>query len=340
MSFHYRGLGRTAAVAALACGLSLGLTGMADQARAETLRVTLQLPMKHHLGQNLLVFKEIVEEKSGGDLTVEIYDSAQLYKDKEVPQAVSSGAIEMGVVSIPRFAGTIPAVDIFHVPFTFPDHDTLMRATAKGSPVRDPLDAAILETGARVLWWQPYGTAVLLSNGGAMRAPADMDGKKVRVFGKTLGDFVEAVGGVPTLTSGSEQYMAYQRGTVDAGLTGITGVTGRKLWEVMDTVTVANVAAIEFLVLINEDLWQGLSDEHKAILTEAANASEAWVNERIQVIEAEAIEETRKHANVVTLTADDLAVWEVAMEPVRERFIAASGDMGRALLDAALGLRE
>ena len=43
-------------------------------------------------------FKKELEARS--DITVEIYDSAQLYKDKEVPQAVGSGAIEAGVASI------------------------------------------------------------------------------------------------------------------------------------------------------------------------------------------------------------------------------------------------
>ena len=56
-----------------------------------TMRISLQLPLKSHLGQNLLLFKEEVESKSGGSIAIEIYDSAQLYKDKEVPAAVGSG---------------------------------------------------------------------------------------------------------------------------------------------------------------------------------------------------------------------------------------------------------
>ena len=51
------------------------------------MRITLQLPLKAHLGQNLLVFKKELEKRS--DIIVEIYDSAQLYKDKEVPQTVA-----------------------------------------------------------------------------------------------------------------------------------------------------------------------------------------------------------------------------------------------------------
>ena len=63
-----------------------------------TMRISLQLPMKSHLGQNLLLFKEQVEAKSNGDIEVQIYDSAQLYKDKEVPAAVGAGSIEAGVL--------------------------------------------------------------------------------------------------------------------------------------------------------------------------------------------------------------------------------------------------
>ena len=39
-----------------------------------TMRISLQLPMKSHLGQNLLLFKEQVEAKSNGDIEVQIYD--------------------------------------------------------------------------------------------------------------------------------------------------------------------------------------------------------------------------------------------------------------------------
>ena len=144
---------------------------------------------------NLLLFKDEVEKNSNGAIEVQIYDSAQLYKDKEVPQAVGSGAIEMGVASLTRFVGDIPAVDIFYQPFLFNSEETrYAQQTAKGSPIRGPIDAGYRWTpDRRVLWWQAYGGAILLSKGG----PAEVsgltsNGKKARVFGKTLGQFVEA----------------------------------------------------------------------------------------------------------------------------------------------------
>jgi C4-dicarboxylate-binding protein DctP len=219
-------------VAVLAAGLSFALAPAADAAKV--VRITLQLPITHHLGKNLTAFKEEVERETKGEIKIEIYPSAQLYKDSEVPQAVSSGSVEMGVASLAQFAGTIPAVDVFEVPFSFPTWDLVTKATAPGSPIRGPLDDAILKTGARVLWWQAYGGTILLSKGKPIVTPADMKDKKVRVFGKTLGEFVKSVGGAPASVSGSEQFLAYQRGTVDAGMTGVTAVDARKLYQVMD----------------------------------------------------------------------------------------------------------
>ena len=185
-------------LAALVGGLSLSITASAFAADV-TMRISLQLPMKSHLGQNLALFKKEVESKSGGDIVVEIYDSAQLYKDKEVPTAVGSGSIEAGVASLTRYVGDIPAVDIFYQPFLFDTEDKVRKAVSKGSPIRGPIDEAIKGTGSTVLWWQAYGSAIMLSKGGPISNPDDMKGKKVRVFGKTLGQFVEDTRGSPTI---------------------------------------------------------------------------------------------------------------------------------------------
>ena len=201
-------------------------------------RLTIQLPLKSVLGQNVLQFKEEVEKATSGEIEIQIFDSAQLFDDKDVPKAVGSGQIDLGVASLARYGGEVPAVDVFYVPFLFDTDAKLRAAVAPGSPVRGPLDEAIAGTGARVLWWQAYGGTVLLTKGGEpIRTPADIKGRKVRVFSKLLGSWVTANGGSAVNVAGGEQYFAYQRGTVDIGMTGPDSIKSRRLWEVMDTVT-------------------------------------------------------------------------------------------------------
>lgn len=324
---------------AIGAALALSLSAGAAQAADTTLRISLQLPLKSHLGQNLELFKEEVEKNSNGEIAVEIYDSAQLYKDKEVPAAVGSGAIEMGVASLTRYVGDIPAVDIFYQPFLFDTEEKVRAAVAPGSPVRGPLDEAIKDTGSTVLWWQAYGGAIMLSNDGPVKTPDDMKGKKVRVFGKTLGDFVAGAGGAPTLISGSEQYLAYQRGTVDIGMTGVSGVKSRKLWDVMDTITVTNHADIEFIVVVNTDFWNGLSDDHKAVIEAAALKAEKDVRDRVSQIEADAFAAAEENGmSVYRPTAEEISAWKAVSQPVYDAYQEKAGDLGAKVLDAANNL--
>ncbi len=324
-----------------AAALALALGASPAMAAKTTLRITLQLPMKSHVAQNLVFFKNEVEKASNGDIAVEIYDSAQLYKDKEVPQAVGSGAIEMGSTPLTRFVGDIPAVDIFYLPFLFNSEKLMREATAKGSPVRAPLDEAILKTGNRVLWWQAYGNMVLLSNDAPIKTPADIKGKKVRVFSKTLGTWIEAAGGVPTLVSGSEQYLAYQRGTVDVGMSAISGVRARSLWEVMNTITRTNNAGVEFIVIINDKFWQNLPDDQKAIIEAAAAKADAQARDQLSAMEAAGFEEAKKHGmTIYDPTPEEVDAWKSAAQPVYDAYLAASGDLGKTVLDAAQNLSK
>lgn len=320
----------------LSCIFALTILYTQTALAEKVLRLTLQLPATHHLGQNVQSFADEVNKKTNGEIKVEIYPSAQLYKDKEVPQAVASGAVEMGVAALTRFVGTIPAVDLFYVPFLFADEEAVKKAVAKGSPVRQPIDDAVLKTGARILWWQAYGGAVFLSDDLELRTPADIEGKKVRVFSKTLGALVEAAGGAPTSISGSEQFLAYQRGTVDVGITGVTAVQKRKLYQVMNTLTATkSMVDIEFVVLINDNVWQDLSDEHKKVIDSAAARVENELREKMSQLEADAFDFVQDKMNVVYLTDAELKKWQELAEPVVDEYIKNAGPLGRQLVEAA-----
>ena len=314
---------------------SLFLTANAFAADV-TMRISLQLPMKSHLGQNLLLFKKEVESRSNGEIKVEIYDSAQLYKDKEVPAAVGSGSIESGVASLTRYVGDIPAVDLFYQPFLLNTDQKVRKAVSKGSSIRGPIDNAIKNTGSTVLWWQAYGNAIMLSKGQAIKNPSDMKGKKVRVFGKTLGTFVKAAGGAPTLISGSEQYLAYQRGTVDVGMTGVSGVKSRKLFEVMDTITKTNHGVIEFIVVANTKWFNSLSSKQKDIIIKSAEIAEKDVRDNVAKIEQEAYDLAKsKGMKIVTPSKADIDAFKSASKPVYEDYKKHAGSLGVQLLDAA-----
>ncbi|KIC46103.1 C4-dicarboxylate ABC transporter substrate-binding protein [Ruegeria sp. ANG-S4] len=326
----------TFAVSAI-CAAGL-MAPAAYSADGTVLRVTMQTPLKSNFGQNLLIFQKELEANS--DIEVEIYDSAQLFRDKEVPEAIGNGVLEMGIASLTTYAGEIPAVDVFYMPFLFPSEEKQALAVDPSSDVRGLIDNAILETGSRVLWWQTNGPVVLLSNGGPMAHPDAIKNKKVRVFGKTLGDWIQTVEGVPTVISGSEQFLAYQRGTVDVGMTGIGSLRSRSLWEVMDHVTITNHANIEFIVVINDAFWRGLTDGQREAISAAARVAEIDMREAASALHAEILAEAETQGmTVYRPNADELAAWKDASMPVIEQWAANSGTLGTEVLNAAENLK-
>ena len=310
-------------------------------AAERVLRLTLQLPMTNVLGQNVSAFKEIVERESGGEIEVEIHPSAELYKDKDVPQAVSSGAIEIGVAPITRFSHLKPAVSLFNLPFLFDNNEDIAAATAPGHPIRATLDREILATGARPLWWQPFGLAVMLGRDEAPLHPDILKARKTRVFGDTMGEFVAAIGGDPVPVSGSKQYQAYERGEVDFGMTGVTAVKSRRLYEVMGYMVNTNHAALEFVVVINEALWNELSEVERAIIETAAAEVEHDLRLSYRQIHRETLDWIAANTamKVSDLNAEQLSAWREVAKPVYESYIQRAGQIGEKLLAEAQKLQ-
>lgn len=303
----------------------------------KTLRVTLQLPETHSLGQNWIRFKEIVERESNGSLKLQIFPSAQLYKDNQVPDAVGSGAIEAGSAFLGQFSGSVPAVDVVSLPFFFKDEAALRLSISTGSPMRQLLDTAILEeTGARVLWWQAYGRNIYLSKDIPLRLPQDVRGKKVRTYGKVQNWTAEALGGAPALVSGSKQFLAYQQGTVDIGMTGASAVESRKLYEVMHSMTLTFDSVIEFVAVINNEFFEGLSNEEQQLILDAASTAEEELRDEIYAQESQSVDALRARMDVVDLTAEERDKWRQATSSVVDRFMAEVGDTGEAVVKAGL----
>jgi len=112
-------------------------------------------------------------------------------------------------------------------------------------------------------------------------------------------------------------------------------VKSRKLWEVMDTITVTNHANIEFVVVVNSDWWNGLSTEIQGQIREAAAVAQNDVRDRVSQIEADAYAAAEANGmTIVKLTDDELAAWQSVAQPVDDGYIEAAGDAGKKILSA------
>jgi C4-dicarboxylate-binding protein DctP len=298
------------------------------------IRVTLQLPSGSPLYESIANFKAEIEKQTDGAVAITIFPAAQLYKPSEVRGAVSSGAIEMGASLLSEYVQVVPASDIFSLPFMFTSPALLRGATALGSPIRSPIDDAILETtGARVLWWFPSGSSIMVSKGAPVLTPTAIERKKVRVSSVSLGEMVKLCGGIPLESGGDEQYGLYKSGAVDIGMTSMSIVSTRKLWEVMDTLTITDHVQSEFVLIINEKVWQSMPADQQQIVLRAARASEQVFRLKAELQAREAVALAAQHGmRVAEVAESDVKDWKDCATPMLAGFLSQSGTLGAKVM--------
>lgn len=305
------------------------------------IRISTQTPITTQSNQTFRHFKESVEAASAGEIRVEIYDAAKLFRDDQIADAIAESKVEMGYVVMSRYATKIPSVDVFQLPFLFNIDAVAAAARAPGSEIRELIEKAILtQAHSRALWWVPQGQNVLLSTV-SLADPDALSGKTVRTFGPMMESFVQHCGGKEKEIGGPEQAKAYQSRIVDVGMAGVSTMMERKLYESMTIVTRTNHATVEVIAAMNEAFFQSLSDRHKAIVLDAAKAADAEAAQLLAESESTAyrILADKKLATIVPLTADQLELWRICSSDVLTDFLDQAGSLGHELMSAYGRLR-
>lgn len=290
-----------------------------------------QFPPSHHISKGLAFFAEKVKEHSQGGVTIKIFDSAQLFKDTEIVEALQDGLVEIGLVATNKWGGMIPAADVFDVPFLFVDLDSPKKFLDGGAS--ELLDGEFVKFGVKNLFWADYGFIQMWNSKRPLRTPADFAGLTMRSYSAGDSETLKALGAAPTLMSSSEMYMALQRGTVDGATTGMPAGVSRKVYEVQKYLTLANYATAEFCVQANLEWWEGLDSASREAILKAGRDAEAWIRGAIAESEAEA-EKTIRDAGleITTLTPEERAEFVKATLAVKEQFVKRAGPIGEQLI--------
>lgn len=132
------------------------------------------------------------------------------------------------------------------------------------------------------------GIAIGLSAQTSRRGWACRRAHLTRTRGDNMASYIRYCGGIPLVMLASKQKQAIEDGTIDMTISGITTVKTRELSKSTDTITRTEHAAFEFIVIINDKVWQSHTREHQAIVTAAARRAEGHLRRKTADIEAEA----------------------------------------------------
>ncbi len=130
----------------------------------------------------------------------------------------------------------------------------------------DTLEAAFAEIyNAKLLMLYPFPSQTLWCNG-AVNGMADLEGKKIRVYSTTLGDFVQGVGGTSVTVAFSEVIPALEKGVVDCAITGTMSAYTANWQQVATHAYTLRVGWGLAFGAMNMDKWNSLSAEQRAFM--------------------------------------------------------------------------
>ena len=312
--------------------VALIMTFCAFPAMAAAWRLSNQLPPSHFISEGMDCFAQKVAEYSNGKMKVEVFHSAQLFKDTEIVEAVQEGLVELALVPVNKWSGMVLAADVFEMPFIFKDLDSPKKFIESGAG--DILDNEFMGKGAKVVFWVDYGLVQFYNSKRPLAKPADFAGLKIRTFSKGTADTVKALGGIPAVMSSSEMYMALQRGTVDGATTGMPAAVSRKIFEVQKYMTLANYTTAQFFVQANLEWWDSLKDEEKEVLLKAGEDAATFIRGSITAAEEKAYNVIKDGGvQIYELNDEERAVFMKATERVRDAFVQETGEVGKKLME-------
>lgn len=159
-------------------------------------------------------FAKLVNEMSGGRLTIKVYGAGEIVPGFQVFDAVSQGTAEMGHAASYYWKGKMPAAPIF-------------TATPFGLNAQET-NGWLHYGGGLELWrelYEPFGVIPFAGGNTGVQSAGwfkreinkvdDLKGLKMRIPGLG-GEVLQKLGGVPVALTGGEIFTSLQSGAIDA----------------------------------------------------------------------------------------------------------------------------
>lgn len=224
------------------------------------------------IGQTMQKLADLVNERSGGKITVDTFPDGQLGSDSELVEGVQMGTITMVIGTTAPQVAFVPDLALFDLPNVYTDitaaQKVLVSFKDKMAPSFEGTDLHLATMFPTVFRYMSCSKAV--------RSINDFAGIKIRTMeNKYHMAYWNALGATATPLAFSELYIGLQQGLVDAQENPLDIFMSSKFYEQQDYVINTKHIAFIATILMNEEQWKALPAEYQALMNGCfADASE------------------------------------------------------------------
>lgn len=328
----------TSAVAA-AAALAFSAPALAQTNYKSEYRMSLVLGTAFPWGKGGELWANKVRERTQGRINIKLYPGVSLIQGDQTREfsALRQGVIDMAVGSTINWSPQVKALNLFSLPFLFPDY-AAVDAVTQGD-VGKSIFQTLEKSGVVPLAWGENGYREISNSKHAIKSPADLKGLKIRVVGSPLFlDTFTALGANPTQMSWADAQPAMASGAVDGQENPVSVYMAAKLYTVAQKhITMWGYMNDPLIFVVNKDIWASWTPADREIVKQAAidAGKEQIAIARKGMVEADKplLKEIASHGVTVTqLSPAEREAFVKATRPVFEKW---KGPIGTDLVGAA-----
>lgn len=232
-----------------------------------------------------IVANEMVEDiydLTDGSLEIEYYDSEQLGNGEAQLENLRTGLQDMAVADPGWLADLDKDINIIGMPYAFRDNDH-MEAFLESDTFEEIHKRIINDYGVRIVATNWYRAPRVLQTTKQIETPEDVEGLSWRV--PDIPIFVEhakQMGATPSPIAYGEVYMAFQQNLVEGHDPTLEEVYPMKFHEVAPYMLETESTYGLIFVLISEEVFQDLTEEHQEVIIDQAIKAGENHTEKVQ----------------------------------------------------------
>ena len=223
-------------------------------------------------GAGATKFADLVRERTDGRINIKVYTSSSLMAGKQTNEFLihRQGVADFCFASTINWSTTIKPLNLFNLPFFFPDYKALDAVTQGevGAEIADILN----KKGVTLLAWGENGFREITNSKHAITKPADLEGLKIRVVGTPV--FIEtmkALGANPVNMNWGDAQVAFQQGVVDGQENPVVAIEiPVKIWQFHKFITIWRYVIDPLMLTVNNKVMASFSEKDQAIIKQAA----------------------------------------------------------------------
>lgn len=301
------------------------MVGAATTAFAKKITIRLAHPMAP--GNNVTLgyekFKELVEEKTDGQVRVQLFGNCMLGSDRVTMESTQRGTLEMASSSSPNMANFSKKFMVFDLPYaTDPAKQEVLYDALDNGELGKYFEAAAHEIGLQPIMYSEYGYRNFVTTERPIQSAADLKGLKVRTTASPVEVKVaELLGMNPTPIAWGEVYTALQQGTVDAEGNTFSLLNDAKHTEVLKYAIDSAHNYSMHLLMMNKKYFDNLpADIQKAVL-EAGHEALVYQRGITADLEKKATQAFKDQGITIhTLTPEQRAEFRELTKPAWDEF--------------------